>query len=101
MVPDVYGNAYQIIQGPGYVAIRYEMVHETRIIPLNGSPHIGQGIREYMGDPRGHWEGNVLVVETTNFTDKTDYPGPTESLRLIERFKPMSADVIEWTVRFV
>jgi hypothetical protein len=100
MVPDVYGNAYQIIQGPGYVAIRYEMVHETRIIPLSGSPHIGQGIREYMGDPRGHWEGNMLVVETTNFTDKTDYPGPTENLRLSERFKPMSVDVIEWTVTF-
>ena len=100
MMPDVYGNAYQILQGLGSVAIRYEMVHETRIIPLNGSPHIGQGIREYMGDPRGHWEGDTLVVETTNFTDKTDYPGPTENLRLIERFKPMSPDVVEWAVTF-
>ena len=52
---------------PGYVAIRYEMIHETRVIPLDGRPHVGQSIRTYMGDARGHWEGNTLVVETTNF----------------------------------
>ena len=70
MMPAIYGNAYEIVQGPGYVAITYEMVHETRVIPLDGRPHVGERIRMYMGDARGHWEGNTLVVETTNFTDK-------------------------------
>ena len=100
MMPEVSGNAYQIVQGPGYVAIQYEMVHETRIIPLNGSPHVGHSIREYMGDPRGTWEGNTLVVDTTNFNDKTEYPGPTESLRVIEHFKSVGPDTIEWAVTF-
>ena len=71
MMPAIYGNSYQILQGPGYVAISYEMVHETRIIPLDGRPHVGNRIREYMGDARGHWDGNTLVVETTNFMEVT------------------------------
>ena len=71
MMPAIYGNSYAIYQGPGYVAIRYEMINETRIIPLDARPHISPKIREYLGDARGHWEGDTLVVETTNFTDKT------------------------------
>jgi hypothetical protein len=100
MMPEAYGNAYQIVQGPGYVAIRYEMVHETRLIPLGGRPHVGPAIRQYMGDPRGRWDGDVLVVETTNFTDKTDYPGPADHLRLIERFRPLDLETVEWAVTF-
>jgi hypothetical protein len=100
MMPEATGNAYQIVQGLGYVAIQYEMIHETRIIPLNGGPHVGHSIRQYMGDPRGTWEGNTLVVETTNFNDKTDYPGPTESLRVIEHFKPIAPGTMEWAVTF-
>src|SRR5437870_12719006 len=73
MMPAIYGNAYQIHQGPGYVAIRYEMVNETRIIPLDRRPHVSDKIREYLGDARGHFEGNTLIVETTNFTGKTAY----------------------------
>jgi hypothetical protein len=65
--PVVYGNGQQIIQAPGYVTILEEMVHEARVIPLDGRPHAGPNIRSYMGDSRGHWEGNTLVVETTNF----------------------------------
>src|SRR5215831_18084082 len=65
--PVVYGNGQQIVQGPGYVSIMQEMVHEARIIPLSGRPHSSSNVRTYMGDARGHWEGNTLVVETTNF----------------------------------
>src|SRR5215467_2441513 len=75
MMPAIYGNAYEILQGPGYVAIQYEMVHETRIIPLSAQPHPGPGVKLYMGDAKGHWDGTTLVVETTNFTDKTPYRG--------------------------
>ncbi len=100
MMPAIYGNAYQIHQGPGYVAIRYEMVHETRLIPLDGRPHVGGAIRQYLGDPRGRWDGSTLVVETTNFTDRTPYRGSSEHLRMIERFRPIAPDTLEWSVTF-
>jgi len=100
MMPAIYGNAYEILQGPGYVAIQYEMVHETRIIPLNGQPHPGPGVRMYMGDAKGHFEGNTLVVETTNFTDKTPYRGSSEFLKMTERFKPVAPDTVEWSATF-
>src|ERR1700730_16267581 len=73
MLPAIYGDSYQIVQGPGFVAIRIEMIHETRIIPLGGQQHPGKGIELEMGDPRGRWEGNTLVVETTNFKERTVY----------------------------
>ena len=72
MMPAIYGNSYQIVQAPGYVAIRYEMIHETRIIPLDGRPHVGPSVRPLMGDARGHFEGETLVVETTNFNPRSD-----------------------------
>jgi hypothetical protein len=109
MMPVIYGNSYQIIQSPGYVAIRYEMIHETRIIPLDGRSHVGNGVRTYMGDARGRWEGGTLVVETTNFNGKNaadvaGYGSPdrgaTPDLRIIERFKPLSQGAIEWSVTF-
>jgi hypothetical protein len=67
MMPAIYGNSYEIVQGPGFVAIQYEMVNELRVIPLDGRPHLSSTIRNYMGDARGHFEGDTLVVETTNF----------------------------------
>jgi hypothetical protein len=100
MMPAIYGNSYQIHQGPGYVAIRYEMVNETRVIPLDGRPHLGEKIREYLGDARGHWDGNTLVVETTNFTDRTPYRGSSEHLKMTERFKPIAPETVEWSVTF-
>jgi len=100
MMPAIYGNSYQILQGPGYVAIKYEMVNETRIIPLGPAPHVSGKIREYLGDARGHFDGNTLVVETTNFTDKTAYRGSSESLKLTERFKPIGPNTVEWSVTF-
>ncbi len=100
MLPTLYGNSYAIEQGPGYIAILYEMVHEARIIPLDGRPHVGPNIRIYMGDARGHWEGTTLVVETTNFTDKTAYRGSSQSLKMTERFKPVGPDSVDWSVTF-
>jgi hypothetical protein len=97
MMPAIYGDSYQIVQGPGYVAIRYEMVHETRIIPLDHRPHAGTAIRQYMGDGRGHWEGDTLVVETTNFKDgSTCRNANADSLRLVERFTRTARDKVEW-----
>ena len=98
MTPAIYGNSYQIHQGPGSVAIRYEMIHETRLIPLDGRPHVGQTLKTYMGDARGHFEGTTLVVETTNFDARTAYRGASERLRLVERFKPVAPDKVEWSV---
>ena len=69
MIPVMYGNNYQIVQTPGFVVITYEIIHEARVIPLDGRPHVGSGVRMHMGDARGHWEGDTLVVETTNFTE--------------------------------
>ena len=99
MMPAIYGNAYEIVQGPGWVGIRYEMIHEARIIPLDGRPHVGKGIKLDMGDPRGHWEGDTLVVETTNFTRRSAYRNANpETFKLIERFKAIDANTVEWSV---
>jgi hypothetical protein len=98
MMPAIYGNSYQIVQGPGYVGIRYEMVHESRIIPLDGRPHAGNGIQLYMGDARGHWDGDTLVVETTNFVEAAAYRGASKSLKMTERFKPLGPNTVEWSV---
>ncbi len=86
MVPTGYNNNYRILQSRNYVAILIEMIHDVRIIPLDGSPHAPANIRQWMGDSRGHWEGNTLVVDTTNFTNKTHFRGADENLHLIERF---------------
>jgi hypothetical protein len=100
MMPAIYGNSYEIVQGPGFVAIQYEMVNELRVIPLDGRPHISSAIRHYMGDARGHFEGDTLVVETTNFTDEVPYRGSSQDLKLIERFTPRAPGVVEWSVTF-
>jgi hypothetical protein len=100
MMPAIYGNSYEIVQGPGFVAIQYEMVNELRVIPLDGRAHLGRAIRSYMGDARGHFEGDTLVVETTNFTDKIPYRGSSENLRLVERFKWVGPSIVEWSVTF-
>ena len=99
MVPHVQGNSYQIVQAPGFVAIRYELIHETRVIPLDSRPHVGAAIRLDMGDARGHWERETLVVETRNFKERSTYrnaaPG---TLRLLERFTRTAPDRIDWAV---
>jgi hypothetical protein len=99
MLPGGYGNSYQIVQSPGYVAIRYEMVHDTRVIPLDGNPHPSRTMTFDLGDARGRWEGDTLVVETANFKQRSAYLGANaETLRLIERFKRTSPTTVEWSV---
>jgi hypothetical protein len=93
-LPGLYNNNIQIVQSPGYVTITHEMVHDVRVVPLDGRPHLSSGIRQYLGDSRGRWEGETLVVETTNFSGKTNYRGSSENLRLVERFKRIDADTI-------
>jgi hypothetical protein len=85
-LPGGYNQNLQIMQAPGYVAILYEMMREARIIPLDGRPHLPSSIRQWMGDSRGRWEGNTLIVETTNFNDRHEFRGASENLRLVERF---------------
>ena len=99
MMPAIYGNSYQIIQGQGYVAIRYEMIHETRVIPLDDRAHVGKGIQLDMGDARGRWEGDTLVVVTTNFKDRSVYRNANpETLKLTERFTRIAPDRVKWAV---
>ena len=104
MMPGFYNHNYHILQTPDYVALVVEMIHDARIIPLDGRGHAPAGIQQWLGDSRGRWEGNTLVVETTNFTNKVDERGlfiPTvfatgENLRLVERFTRVSEDVIDY-----
>jgi hypothetical protein len=99
MMPAIYGNSYQIVQGPGYVAIRYEMIHEARVIPLDNHTHVGRNIHLDMGDARGHWDGDTLVVETTNFKDRSVYRNANAAaLKLTERFTKIAPNRVKWSV---
>ena len=99
MLPAIYGNQYQIVQAPGSVAILYEMIHETRVIPLDGRPAVGKQIEHDMGDARGRWEGETLVVETTNFKERSVYRNANpQTLKLTERFTRIGPDKVRWTV---
>ncbi len=98
----VYGNGNRIVQAPGMVAITYEMIHDTRVMYTDGRTHLSQRIRQYLGDSRAHWEGEELVVETTNLTDKTSIGGNGNGLRhsermvITERFKRVAEDVLQY-----
>jgi hypothetical protein len=97
MIPVMYGNNYQIVQTPGLVAIIYEIIHETRLIPLDGRPHIAAAISQHMGDARGRWEGETLVVETTNFRTLSAYRASNAAtLHVTERFVRVAPDRIMW-----
>jgi len=96
MLPGAYNNNYQIVQSPGAVVILAEMIHDARVIPLDQRPHLPSNIRQWMGDSRGHWEGDTLVVDTINFTDRTNFRGSGEHLHLVERFTRLDADTIEY-----
>ena len=100
MLPGPYNNNYQIVQTRDYVVITVEMIHESRIIAMDGRPHLPPAMRKWLGDSIGHWEGNTLVVDTTNFSDKTHFRGSDENLHLIERFTRTAPDAIlyEFTV---
>jgi hypothetical protein len=97
--PTIYNNTSQIVQGPGFVAIRYEMIHDARVIPLDGRPQLSSSIRQYFGDSRGHWEGDTLVVEVTNFpAAMVNYRGATGSLHLVERYRRLDAKTVHYEV---
>jgi hypothetical protein len=98
MSPTAYNNNYRFVQAPGYVAIQIEMLGGTRVIPTDGRSHVGSSIRQLMGDSVGHWEGDTLVVETTNFTDQVLYRGAAENLHLVERFTRVGPNEIEYRV---
>ncbi len=101
MLPGPYNNNYQIVQTPGYVVIVVEMIHDARIIPLDGRPHLPQSVRLWLGDSRGHWEGDTLVIDTTNFRPDSTYRNTIpETLHLTERFTRVSPETIlyEFTV---
>ena len=96
MLPTTYNSNFQLLQTPNYVVIFNEMIHDVRIVPLDGRPHLGDDIRQWLGDSRGHWDGETLVVETTNFTDKTRFRRSTARLHLVERFTRVSADTLRY-----
>ncbi len=104
ILPVIYGNGLEIVQTPGYVAIRYEMVHDVRLIPTDGRPHVSSNIRSYMGDAVGHWEGKTLVVETTNLlgdrmavgVNGDGGPPYSDEMKLTERFTRVAPNVIDY-----
>jgi hypothetical protein len=102
IVPVIYGNGTQIVQAPGVVVIRNEMIHEARVIPMDGSAHAGSGVQMWMGDSRGRFEGDTLVIETTNFTNRTGLGGNgngavhSENLTLVERLSRVDADTLRY-----
>lgn len=93
LLPTAYNSNLQIVQGPGYVAIETEEIHDVRMIPTDGRPHMPQSIRQWYGDSVGHWEGNTLVIDTTNFTDKSPFPG-AQNVHMIERLTRADEDTI-------
>ena len=99
-MPAVYGNGARIVQTPNAVVITYEMIHDTRIIPLDPKPPLGSNIQLWMGDARGHWEGDTLVVESSNFTDRTAVGGSPHStqLRMTERFTRVDPQMIDYEI---
>ena len=97
-LPTLYNNNIRIVQGPGYVAITHEMVHDTRLIPLDARPALSPKIHQWFGDSRGHWDGNTLVVETKNFSDKTNYRGSGATLHLVERFTRTGRNAVDYRV---
>ena len=95
-LPGLYNNHYQIFQTPGYVVILMEMIHDARIVSLDGRSHLAGDVRQWNGDSRGRWEGDTLVIETTNFTRKTNFRGSTEDLHVVERLTRVDADTIDY-----
>ena len=106
MIPQAYNAGLEILQTPDSVAIHYEMIHEVRVIPVDGSPHVDKSITQWLGDSRGRWEGNTLVVDVTNFGEMTDgtllpmgsFVGGGPTMHMVERFTPIGRSRVEYTV---
>jgi hypothetical protein len=98
-LPTIYNNDFQIFQSPGYVVIGPEMIHSSRIIPLDNRPHLGKNLHQWLGDTRGHWEGNTLVVETTNFRSDAGVifqDANPETYKIVERFTRVAPDAVNY-----
>jgi hypothetical protein len=98
ILPTLYNNNIRIVQSPGYVAIVHEMIHETRVVPLDGTPF--SGVRSYLGESRGHWDGDTLVIESRNFNGRAPFRGAGANLKLTERYRRVSADKIDFRMTF-
>jgi hypothetical protein len=96
MMPSIYNNGLQIVQGPGFVAIQKEMIHETRVIPTEPRPALGSNLQSWLGDAHGRWEGDTLVVETTKFNGRAPYRGAGENLTLVERYTRLGPTTLEY-----
>jgi hypothetical protein len=96
VLPAGYNNNIQIFQTPGYVILLMEMIHDARIVPLDGRPHLPAGTGQWMGDSRGRWEGDTLVIDTINFSDRANFRGSAERLHLVERFTRTSATTLDY-----
>ena len=96
MMPQSYNSNYQILQAPGYVMILFELAHDVRIIPLDGRPHLASGVRQWIGDSRGRWDGDTLVVETMNFNGKNPLRDSSENMRVVERFTRLDENTIRY-----
>jgi hypothetical protein len=96
MLPAGYNNNIRILQTPAYVVVEMEMIHDARIIPMDGRPHLPPTIRRWMGDARGRWDGDTLVVETTNFSERVNFHGASTNLKLTERFTRIDADTLDY-----
>lgn len=96
MFPSSYNNNFQIVQSPGYVTMLIEMIHDVRLIPLDGRPHLPPAVRSWLGDSRGRWEGNTLVVDTVNFNDQVSFRGSTSALHLIEKFTRADPETLRY-----
>ena len=96
MLPAFYNNTVQIVQTANYVMIESEMIHDARVIPLDGRAHLSAAIRQWKGDSVGHWEGDTLVVDTTNFTDQTSFRGSSRMLHVVERFTLSDANMLSY-----
>jgi hypothetical protein len=102
LLPTIYNNGNEIVQGPGFVVIRNEMIHEARVVPLDGRPHLSSNVTSYMGDSRGRWEGNTLVVVTKNLNGMTGIGGngggrTSTKLTITERFTMLDANTLQYT----
>ena len=100
MTPGAYNNHVRISQAPGLVTLVVEMIHDARVIPVDGSPHLPQSIRQYTGDSRGRWDGRTLVIDTTNFLRETSFRGSSANLHLVEKLTRVDRDTLlyEFTV---
>jgi len=102
--PTVYNANTRIVQGPGSVGITYEMIHDTRVMPIapvgaaDTRPHLGSGVRQLLGDSRAHWDGDTLIVDVTNFTGRLSYRGSSDALHLVERYRRIDKDTLRYEV---